>query len=55
MDEPPRFDDDGEDEHFARRLKHHKKVDDPYKLHERFFRYGIRPEWLQIHHIANKR
>ena len=55
MDEPPRFDDDGEDEHFARRLKHHKKVDDPYKLHERFFRYGIRPEWLQIHHVCNKR
>merc|ERR1712066_418783 len=40
MDEPPRFDEDGDDEASSRRLKHHKKkVEDPYKLQERFFRY----------------
>merc|ERR1712012_750398 len=55
MDEPPRFDEDGDDEMSSRRLKHHKKADDPYKLQERFFRYGIRPEWLQIHHVISKR
>ena len=57
MDEPPRFDEDGEDDHLSRRLKNHKKKhpEDPLKLYSRFFRYGIRPEWLQIHHICNKR
>ena len=56
MDEPPRFDEDGDDEMSSRRLKHHKpKAEDPYKMQERFFRYGIRPEWLQIHHVISKR
>ena len=56
MDEPPRFDEDGDDEASSRRLKHHKKnmPEDPYKLQERFFRYGIRPDWLQIHHVISK-
>ena len=55
MDEPPRFDEDGDAEGLSRRLKHHKKPVDPLKLEQRFYRYGIRPDWLQIHHIANKR
>merc|ERR1711899_409055 len=54
MDEPPRFDEDGDDETMSKRLKHHKKAADPYKLQERFFRYGIRPDWLQIHHVISK-
>ncbi len=55
MDEPPRFDEDGDDESFSKRLKRHThKHDDPLKLQERFFRYGIRPEWLQIHHVISK-
>merc|ERR1712014_122456 len=54
MDEPPRFDEDGDDEVSSRRLKHHKQ-EDPLKLHERFYRYGIRPEWLQIHHVTSRR
>jgi len=55
MDEPPRFDEDGDDETSGRRLKHHtKKYEDPLHLQERFFRYGIRPEWLQIHHVISR-
>ncbi len=55
MDEPPRFDEDGDDETAGRRLKHHtKKYEDPLHLQERFFRYGIRPEWLQIHHVISR-
>ena len=55
MDEPPRFDEDGDDEVSGRRLKHHaKRYEDPLHLQERFFRYGIRPEWLQIHHVISK-
>jgi len=55
MDEPPRFDEDGDDESSSRRLKHHKHGEDKLNLQDRFFRYGIRPEWLQIHHVVNKR
>jgi len=56
MDEPPRFDEDGDDEVLnKRRIKHHKKnPEDPYKMQERFFRYGIRPDWLQIHHVISR-
>ena len=55
MDEPPRFDEDGDNETAGQRLKHHaKKYEDPLHLQERFFRYGIRPEWLQIHHVISK-
>jgi chromodomain-helicase-DNA-binding protein 4 len=51
MEEPPKLD---EDEQISRRRKHAKdgKVDvDP--LEERFYKNGIRPEWLQIHRIIN--
>ena len=49
-----RFDEDGDDEYTSRRLKHHKTTD-PLNLFGRFYRYGIRPEWLQIHRILNRR
>jgi len=56
MDEPPRFDEDGDDETSGRRLKHHKsKYEDPLHLQERFFRYGIRPEWLQARNILERK
>merc|ERR1711971_1071788 len=55
MDEPPRFDEDGDDEVSSKRVKHHhKRAEDPYKLQERFFRYGIRPDWLQIQKVLSK-
>ncbi|XP_064642044.1 chromodomain-helicase-DNA-binding protein 4-like isoform X3 [Lineus longissimus] len=47
MDEPPPLEDGssygGRD----------KKREDPHNLEERFYRYGVRPEWLQIHRILN--
>ncbi len=38
-------------------MKHHHKYqhEDPLHLAERFYRYGIRPEWLQIHHVVDRR
>ena len=56
MDEPPIFDEDGENEgaSHSRRLKHHKTTADPLKLYDRFFKFGIKPEWLEIDHILNK-
>jgi hypothetical protein len=49
MDEPQRFDEEGENDEgmMSRRLKHHK-TEDPLKLYERFYRFGIRPSWLQV-------
>jgi len=55
MDEPPRFDEDGENEDApTKRVKHHKRPEDPHKMQERYFRYGIRPDWLQIHHVISR-
>jgi len=50
MDEPPPLEDGssyGRDE---------KEVqEDLHNLEDRFYRYGVRPEWLQIHRILNHR
>jgi len=55
MDEPVRFDEEGEnDGGMSFRLKHHKKADDPRKLYETYYRFGIRPTWLQINRVLNK-
>ncbi|XP_035705882.1 chromodomain-helicase-DNA-binding protein Mi-2 homolog isoform X3 [Folsomia candida] len=50
-DEPPRFEDD--DNMLSRRRKKPDAEVDP--LDERFYKYGIRPEWLQIHRVLNHR
>lgn len=54
MDEPPPFDygsgdEDGKSEK--------RKSKDPLhaKMEERFYRYGIKPEWMMIHRILNHR
>jgi len=51
MEEPPKLD---EDEQISRRRKHAKEgrteVD---QMEERFYKNGVRPEWLQVHRILN--
>ena len=50
MDEPPPLEDGssyGKD--------NTKMVEDPHNLEARFYRYGIKPEWLCIHRIINHR
>ncbi|VDL70684.1 unnamed protein product [Nippostrongylus brasiliensis] len=42
---PPIF-----DESTAQR---HHKDSDPYELREKFYQYGIKPEWMQVHRIIN--
>ncbi|XP_067659338.1 chromodomain-helicase-DNA-binding protein 4-like isoform X4 [Haliotis asinina] len=48
MDEPPPLEDGS---------TYRDKMDseDPHNLEDRFYRYGVRPEWLQIHRIINHR
>lgn len=51
MNEPPALEDGSS---FGRpRHKAGVSEDDPHNLEERFYRYGIKPEWLQIHRIVN--
>lgn len=48
MEEPPKY----EEEELGRRRK---KLTEADPLEEKFYRYGIRPEWLQIHRIIDHR
>ena len=55
MDEPKRYDEEGEEEDSgSRRLKHHKH-EDPRQMYKKFYRYGIRPTWLQPMRVLNRR
>lgn len=40
-----------------KRVRHRSRsqlsVEDPRNLSERFYRWGVRPEWLQIHRVIN--
>uniref|UniRef100_A0A674HKR6 Chromodomain helicase DNA binding protein 5 n=1 Tax=Taeniopygia guttata TaxID=59729 RepID=A0A674HKR6_TAEGU len=52
MDEPPAFDYGSGDEDNQREKR--KNKDPQYaKMEERFYRYGIKPEWMMIHRILN--
>lgn len=52
MDEPPSGDFGGEEEKSRKR----KNKDPKYaEMEERFYRYGIKPEWMMIHRILNHR
>jgi len=55
MDEPKRYDEEGEEEtEGSRRIKHHQK-DDVHQMYKRYYRYGIRPTWLQPNRVLNRR
>lgn len=49
MDEPPPLEDGS-----SWGGKDRKKNEDD-NLEDRFYKYGVRPEWLQIHRIINHR
>ncbi|XP_071040279.1 chromodomain-helicase-DNA-binding protein Mi-2 homolog isoform X4 [Parasteatoda tepidariorum] len=52
MDEPPALD-DGSSGLDTEKNGDRNSPDNLYNLEERFYRYGIRPEWLQVHKIIN--
>lgn len=45
MDEPPALEEISE----AKKVRHHEEAE----LEERFYRYGIRPEWIQVQLFSN--
>ena len=49
MDEPPPLEDGSS---YGR---NEKLEEDPHNMEARFYRYGVRPEWLCIHRILNHR
>ncbi|CAB3405088.1 unnamed protein product [Caenorhabditis bovis] len=34
-------------------IQRHHKDNDPYNLREKYYQYGVKPEWMQIHRIIN--
>lgn len=59
MDEPPKLEeplDEGDTR--VKRLREHDKDHAnkaEYNLEERFYKYGVRPEWLVVHRVINHR
>lgn len=52
MDEPPSGDFGGEEEKSRKRKNKDPKF---AEMEERFYRYGIKPEWMMVHRILNHR
>lgn len=61
MEEPPRYEEQlDERDHRYKRLKRHRGAhghhdDDSKNLEEKYYRYGIKPEWLVVHRVINHR
>lgn len=55
MEEPPPVDDGDEDKETPAHVIQNSKAEDESNLEARFYRYGVRPEWLQIHRILRHR
>ncbi|XP_034949736.1 chromodomain-helicase-DNA-binding protein Mi-2 homolog isoform X2 [Chelonus insularis] len=60
MDEPPKLEEPlDEGDNRVKRLRGHEggssNSRDVYNLEERFYRYGVRPEWLVVHRVINHR
>lgn len=58
MDEPPKLEEPlDESDSRVKRLKEQGGATnrDEYNLEERFYRYGVRPEWLVVHRVINHR
>ncbi|XP_011698832.1 PREDICTED: chromodomain-helicase-DNA-binding protein Mi-2 homolog [Wasmannia auropunctata] len=58
MDEPPKLEEPlDESDTRVKRLKEQDGATnrDDYNLEERFYRYGVRPEWMVVHRVINHR
>lgn len=58
MDEPPSLDygSGGEDENAVLKSEKRRAKDPQYAvLEDKYYRYGIKPEWMMIHRIINHR
>ncbi|KAK6104410.1 CHD C-terminal 2 domain family protein [Brugia pahangi] len=50
---PPEVDDGSQEDLQSGKIEKKDKENDPHNLEERFYRYGIKPEWMQVQRIIN--
>lgn len=50
---PPEVDDGSQEDLQTGKIEGKEKEQDPHNLEERYYRYGVKPEWLQIQRIIN--
>eukprot|EP01133_Synstelium_polycarpum_P029176 gene29176-35658_t len=50
---PPEVDDGSHEDMKTGKIEDKDKEDDPHNLEEKYYRYGIKPEWTQVHRIIN--
>ena len=55
MDEPPPLEDGSSYGGKEKKAKRAERNEDPDNLEDRFYKYGVRPDWLTIHRIINHR
>lgn len=45
---PPEVDDGSNEDMKTGKIDDREKEDDPHNLEQKFYRYGIKPEWMQV-------
>ncbi|KHN80803.1 Chromodomain-helicase-DNA-binding protein 3 [Toxocara canis] len=50
---PPEVDDGSQEDPDTGVIEGKDREQDPHNLEERFYRYGVKPEWMQVHRIIN--
>ncbi|VDD91675.1 unnamed protein product [Enterobius vermicularis] len=50
---PPEVDDGSQEDLMTGKIEGKERENDPHNLEERFYRYGVKPEWMQVHRIIN--
>ncbi|TKR71709.1 hypothetical protein L596_019263 [Steinernema carpocapsae] len=50
---PPEVDDGSHEDMETGKIEGKEKEDDPHNLEQKYYRYGIKPEWMQVHRIIN--
>lgn len=50
---PPEVDDGSQEDLQTGNIEGKEKEQDPHNLEERYYRYGVKPEWLQIQRVIN--
>uniref|UniRef100_A0A914XBA7 DNA helicase n=1 Tax=Plectus sambesii TaxID=2011161 RepID=A0A914XBA7_9BILA len=50
---PPEIDDGSQEDLQTGKIEGKEKENDRHNLEEKFYRYGIKPEWLQVHRVIN--
>ncbi len=52
-DIPPEVDDGSQEDLETGSIEGKERESDPHNLEEKYYRYGIKPEWMQVHRIIN--